>query len=205
MEDKEFLEPMESQSDDLEQIKSQSGDKVFRIKKRRTRRRLRIAPDIPGVFRFLIEIINNTPLIPMVIGLAALWLLFSFGLYLAERGLDGQISTYGNALWWSFAAMHTQGANSPGPISALGLTIGSIWSILSTVAFFGIIVGTLYAYYMLPRRSPSREMIATLQYNLEEFENLSAEELELFRDTTVKLVNNQIQKVRELETPGQST
>ncbi len=192
MEDKESLEPLQTQS----------RDRVFRIKKRKVRRRLRITPDIPGVFRFFIEIINDTPLIPLIVALIGLWLLFSLGLYVAERGMDTQINSYGNALWWSFAAMHTQGANNPGPISAMGIVIGSVWSIISTIAFFGIIVGTLYAYYMLPRRRPSREMIATLVYNLEQLENLSVEELELLRDTTVKLVNTQIKKFHEIDSSG---
>lgn len=39
--------------------------------------------------------------------------------------------------------------------------------------------------------------------SIKQFENLTAEELELLRDTTVKLVNNQIHKIHELEIPGQ--
>ena len=93
--------------------------------------------------------------------------------------------------------MQTQGANSPGPITAAGILIGSIWSILSTVAFFGVIIGTLYAYFMLPRRRPSREIIGALQYNLEQLENLSVDELELLRDTTVRIVNTQIGELKQ--------
>jgi len=119
------------------------------------------------------------------------------GVYLAERGANEQINSYGYALWWSFTAMQTQGANSPGPITATGMLIGSIWSILSTVAFFGVIIGTLYAYFMLPRRSPSREIVSTLQYNLEQLENLSVDELELLRETTIRIVNAQIGELKQ--------
>jgi hypothetical protein len=42
-----------------------------------------------------------------------------------------------------------------------------------------------------------------LQYSLKQFENLSTKELELFGDTAVKPVNNQIHKISEQETPGQ--
>ncbi len=172
------------------------GDKVLRIRRRRPHRRLRITPDIPGVFRFLKQIVTETPLIPLGLALIALWLLSSWGIYLAERGANEQINSYGYALWWTFTAMQTQGANSPGPITAPGMTIGAIWSIFSTVAFFGVVIATLYAYFMLPRRRPSREIISALQYNLEELENLSVDELEVLRDTTVRIVNAQI---RELE------
>jgi len=184
--------------ENLEQLQQQQpGDKVFRLKRRRPRRRLRITPDVPGVFRFLRQIVTETPLIPLILALICLWLLFSWGVYLAERGANEQINSYGYALWWSFTAMQTQGANSPGPITATGILIGSIWSILSTVAFFGVIIGTLYAYFMLPRRRPSREIVSAIQYNLEQLENLSVDELELLRETTVRIVNAQIGELKQ--------
>ena len=181
----------------LEQLTPQRGDKVLRRRRRRPRKKLHITPDIPGVFRFLSQIVAETPLIPLIIALIGLWLLFSWGFYLAEQGANGQINSYGYALWWSFTAMQTQGANSPGPITALGMLIGSIWSVISTVAFFGVIIGTLYAYFMLPRRRPSREIVNALQYNLEQIENLSIDELELLRDTMVRIVNAQIGELKQ--------
>ncbi len=173
------------------------GDKVLRIRRRRPRRRLRITPDIPGVFRFLKQIATETPLIPLSFALIVLWLLASWGVYLAERGANEQINSYGYALWWTFTAMQTQGANSPGPITAPGMIIGSIWSIFSTVAFFGVIIASLYAYFMLPRRRPSREIVGALQYNLEQLENLSIDELEVLRDTTVRIVDAQIRDLKQ--------
>ena len=173
------------------------GDKVLRIRRRRPRRRLRLTPDIPGVFKFLKQIATETPLIPLSLALVGLWLLSSWGVYLAERGANEQINSYGYALWWTFTAMQTQGANSPGPITAPGMIIGSIWSIFSTVAFFGVIIASLYAYFMLPRRRPSREIVSALQYNLEELENLSVDELEVLRDTTVRIVDVQIRDLKQ--------
>jgi len=178
------------------------GDKVLRVRRRRPRRRLRFTPDIPGVLRFLKQIAHETPLIPLMLALIALWLLSSWGVYLAERGANEQINSYGYALWWTFTAMQTQGANSPGPITAPGMIIGSIWSIFSTIAFFGVIIATLYAYFMLPKRRPSREIIGALQYNLEELEHLSIDELEVLRDTTVRVVDAQIRDLKE-KSPGQ--
>ncbi len=181
----------------FEEVTSQlPGDKVLRIQRRRPRRRLRIVPNIPGFLRFLRDIVIKTPLIPLILTLAGLWLLTSLGIYLAERGVNEQISSYGYALWWSFTAMQTQGANAPGPITTPGMIIGSIWSIFSTVAFFGAIIGTLYAYFMLPRRRPSREIISAIQYNLDELENLSADELETLRDTIVRIIDTQISRLK---------
>ena len=173
------------------------GDKVLRIHRRRPRRRLRIVPNIPAVFRFLKDMATRTPLIPLILTLAGLWLLFSLGIYLAERAVNEQITSYGYALWWSFAAMQTQGANAPGPVTTSGIVIGTIWSIFSTIAFFGVIIGSLYAYYIHPRRRPYREIISAIQYNLDELENLSLDELEVLRDTTVRIINTQINQVKE--------
>lgn len=170
------------------------GNKVLRIRKRKLRRRLRLAPSIPGIFRFLGDMATKTPLIPLIFTLVVLLLLCSLGIYLAERGVNEQITSYGYALWWSFTAMQTQGANAPGPITTPGIIIGAIWSIFSTIAFFGVIIGSLYAYFMLPRRSPSREIISAIQYNLEELENLSTDELEALRDTTVRIIDTQIKR-----------
>ncbi len=173
------------------------GDKVLRIHRRRPRRRLRIAPNIPAVLTFLRDIATKTPLIPLILTLAGLWLLFSLGIYLAEHEVNEQITSYGYALWWSFTAMQTQGANAPGPITPLGIIIGLIWSIFSTIAFFGVIIGSLYAYFMLPRRRPSQEIVSAIQYNLGELENLSTDELEALRDTTVRIIDAQINRVKE--------
>ncbi len=173
------------------------GDRVLRIRRRRPRRRLRLTPDMPGIFRFFGQIATETPLIPLILILAVLWLLASWGIYLAERGVNEQINSYGYALWWSFTAMQTQGANSPGPITTPGMIIGLVWSIFSTVAFFGVIIATLYAYFMLPKRRPFRKVVGALQYNLEELEHLSIGELEVLRDTTVQIVNTRIKEIEK--------
>ncbi len=187
----------------LEQLKPLlQGDKVLRVRRRRPRRRLRLAPDIPAFFRFLRQIATETPFLSLILALIGLWLLSAWGIYLAERGANEQINSYGYALWWTFTAMQTQGANSPGPLTALGIIIGSIWSIFSTIAFFGVIIATIYAYFMLPKRRPFREIVSAIQSNLGELENLSVDELEVLRDTTVRIVNAQIEELKQ-RPPGQ--
>ena len=74
MEEKKKFEEMESQL---------LGDKVLRIRHRKPRKRLRLAPNIPGVFRFLGDVVTKTPLIPLLIILFVLWLL---GLLYAIQG-----------------------------------------------------------------------------------------------------------------------
>ena len=174
-----------------------AGDRILRLRRRKPRLRLRIAPNIPGVFRFIRDLAVRTPLIPLILTLAALWLLFSLGLYLAEREVNGQITSYGYALWWSLASMHTMGLNNPGPITTWGIIIGSMWAICSSVVFFGVIAGVLYAYFMVPKRRPSQEIISVIQHNLEELENLSTDELEVLRDVTVRIIDAQRNRAKE--------
>jgi hypothetical protein len=143
---------MEDKEKSYETKGQRPGDKIIHIQRRTHRRRLRVIPNIPGVLRFLIDIIHETPFVPLLLALAAFWLVSSLGVYLAERAVNDQFYTYGNALWWTFTAMQTQGANSPGPVTPPGMLIGAVWSIVGTVAFFGVIIATVYAYYMVPRR-----------------------------------------------------
>ena len=172
------------------------GDKVLRLR-RRKRAKLRIVPNVSGVFRFMGEIVTKTPMVPLMIVLIGLWFLSSWGIYLVEHEENVQLHTYSHCLWWSFTAMQTQGANAPGPITDAGLLIGGIWSVFSTIAFFGVIIGTLYSYYMLPHRRPYKELISTIQYNLEEIESLDATELQTLRETVESLINNEIRRKQE--------
>ena len=171
------------------------GDRVVHVERRRRRRRLRIVPNIPGFFRFIWEVVSETPLIPLIIVLIGLWLLSALGIYLTERMVNEQFHSYGYSLWWAFTAMQTQGANSPGPITSTGMLIGAIWSIVGTIAFFGVIIASIYAYYMTPRRRPSRVIVEALQYNLDELEYLNADELAALRDTVTNIVNARISAI----------
>ena len=172
------------------------GDKVIHVQRRRPRRMLRMVPSIPGILRFLWDIVEETPFIPLLFVLVTLWLCFSVGVYLAERLVNEQFYSYWYTLWWTFTAMQTQGANSPGPITPLGTLIGAIWSIIGTVVFFGVIIATIYSYYMLPRRRHTRAIVEALQYNLEELEDLSVDELNALKDTVTNIVDARISSIK---------
>lgn len=50
--------------------------------------------------RFAEDVIEQTPILKMRFSLTALWLLFSVGLYVAERSVEGSaITSYGRALY----------------------------------------------------------------------------------------------------------
>jgi voltage-gated potassium channel len=138
--------------------------------------------------RFVVDIYRHTPFIGMVILLVAGWLLFSGGLFLAERGAEGtSIDTYGKALYWGIAAFSTAGIADT-PVSGVARFIGGIWIVIGSVLFFGAIVATVTSYFMRPLQRPHKKIIETIEYNLEQLEELTIEELDLLKDTVDMLI-----------------
>jgi voltage-gated potassium channel len=133
--------------------------------------------------------------------LIALWMFFSAGLYFAERGAEGtSITSYGKALYWGVAAFSTAGIADM-PKNALSELIGAVWIVLGSLLFFGAIVATITAYFMRPLQRPSRQIIDTIEYNLEQLDDLSVEELELLKETTDSLIEH-VEHLKEKKTSG---
>ncbi len=174
------------------------GDRV--IRRRRPRRRLRIAPNIPGVLGVIWDIIARTPFLPILSILVVLLLLFSAGLYFTEAGVNESLDSYGDAVWWGLAAMQTMGSGADQPVTDAGTIIFGIWAVLGTMLFFGAVIASVTAYFQLPRRRPTRQIITTIQYNLERMEDLSKEELETLRDAATNIIEAQIERVEEKHT-----
>jgi len=138
--------------------------------------------------RFAANAITHTPILKMFFLLVALWLLFATALFLSERGEEGAaIISYGHALYWGVAAFSTAGIADT-PVSDLSKLIGGIWIVLGSVLFFGTIVATITAYFMRPMQRPVRQIVETIEYNLEQLDDLSVEELDILKDTTDTLI-----------------
>ena len=140
--------------------------------------------------RFVRDVLTHTPILKMSVLLVTLWLLFSAGLYYGEIGAEGtSITTYGRALYWGVAAFSTAGIADM-PINGVSEIIGAIWIVLGSMLFFGAIVATITAYFMRPLQRPSKQIIDTIEYNLEQMDGLSIEELEMLKDTTDSLIQH---------------
>lgn len=138
--------------------------------------------------RFLKDVSIHTPFNKMVVLLILLWLGFSASIYLAESGVEGSsIQSYGNALYWGIAAFSTAGI-ADAPISSAAQLIGGVWIVLGSVLFFGAIVATVTAYFMRPMLRPHKRIIETIEYNLEQLEDLDIDELDLLRETVDTLI-----------------
>jgi voltage-gated potassium channel len=149
--------------------------------------RLRIA-HAPRLGRYLRSIATETRFLQIIGMFIALWMLFATGLYFAEQGFDGSaISSYGESLYWGVAAFSTAGIADT-PASGLGQLIGAVWIVTGSVIFFGAIVATVTSYFMRPVQRPARQIVDTIEYNLEHMQDLTLEELELLKKTTDALI-----------------
>lgn len=150
--------------------------------------------------RFFTDIATHTPFIRMILLLMFLWLIFSAGVYWAEQEVVGSsIRTYGEALYWGVAAFSTAGIADT-PTSGVAQVIGGIWIVIGSVLFFGTIVATVTTYFMRPMQRPHKKIIESVEYNLEQLNDLSIEELDLLKET----VDTLIAHVEELKAKQQT-
>ena len=147
--------------------------------------------------RFLNDISVHTPFTRMVLLLVILWMIFAAALYLSEMDLEASaIDSYDKALYWGIAAFSTAGI-ADAPISGLGRLVGGLWIVIGSVLFFGTIVATVTTYFMRPLQRPHKQIINTIEYNLEQLDELDLAELELLKgtvDTLIAQVENLKQK-----------
>jgi voltage-gated potassium channel len=140
--------------------------------------------------KFVRDVVIHTPVIKLTMLLLVLWMLFAAGIYYGEQGAEGTtITSYGRALYWGIAAFSTAGIADM-PVTGLSEVIGAIWIIVGSLLFFGAIVATVTAYFMRPLQRPSKRIIDTIEYNLEQLDDLSIEELELLKETTDSLIEH---------------
>jgi voltage-gated potassium channel len=140
--------------------------------------------------RFIRDVWIHTPFVRMLILMVLLWLLFSIAIYLAEHDVAGAtITTFGEALYWGVAAFSTAGIADT-PQSGAARLIGGIWIVLGSVLFFGAIVATITTYFMRPMQRPAKRIIDTIEYNLEQLDDLTLEELDLLKETVDTLITH---------------
>lgn len=140
--------------------------------------------------RFINEIIGHTPFVRMTLLLVVLWIAFSAVLFLSERAHGSMdIRSFADALYWGVAAMSTAGIADT-PMSGLSKLIGGLWIVVGSVLFFGIIVATVTAYFMRPLQRPASQIVDTIEYNLEQLDELSIDELDLLKETVDTLIEH---------------
>ncbi len=97
--------------------------------------------------------------------------------------------------------MTTAGTMSE-PVSAAGHVLDAIWTILGCMLFYGTIIASASAYFLLPissyfllpRRGSQAKLVGTIQYNLGRLEELSLKDLEALKNEAVGIINTTIQR-----------
>lgn len=146
--------------------------------------------------RFIQDVSAHTPFIQLLILMVVLWLTFSSCIYLAEHNIaESSIRTYGEALYWGVAAFSTAGIADT-PVSSTGQLIGGLWIVVGSVLFFGTIVATITSYFMRPMQRPHKKIIDTIEYNLEQLNDLNVDELDLLKETVNTLIEH-VEKLKE--------
>lgn len=146
--------------------------------------------------RFIKAIILHTPFTKMVYLLITLWLLFSTALYLAERGTEAAtLHSFSEALYWGVAAFSTAGIAET-PSSGAAQLIGGLWIVIGSMLFFGTIVATITTYFSRPMQLPHKRIIDTIEYNLEQLDELSVDDLDLLKETVDTLITR-VERLKE--------
>ena len=103
-------------------------------------------------------------------------------------------------MYWGIAAFSTAGIADT-PSSGLAQVIGGIWIVLGSVIFFGTLVATVTAYFMRPLHRPAKQIVDTIEYNLEQLDDLTYDELALLKETTDALILH-MERLKESQTTG---
>jgi len=176
------------------------GDRVIRIKRPgRLQPRLISLGELTGIIK---TVVFETPLFIMASILLVLLLLFSAGIYLAENGVVGSnVASYGEAVWDGVVLMTTAGAMSE-PVTVAGHVLGAVWTVLGCALFYGTIIVSASAYFLLPfssffllpRKNREAARIGTIQYDLGRLNALSNDDLESLKHETSILIDALIQR-----------
>lgn len=171
--------------------KIRPGDKVIR-KQRNRARRLKIAPNVPSTIKVIKFILQQTPFVPMFGLFVVLWLIFAAFFFLAEHQVNPDVSSYGQALWWGMATVETMGTPYK-PLTTVGEVVGGIWAVMGVMLFWGAIIASVTAYFAKRKEGTVKQIVSTLEYNLEHMDDLSIEELKLLKETAASVIDTQIE------------
>lgn len=82
------------------------------------------------------------------------------------------------------------------PASGAAKLVGGIWIVIGSVLFFGIIVASVTAYFMRPLQRPANQLVDSIEYNLEQLDSLTIDELDLLKETVDTLIEH-VERLKE--------
>ena len=103
--------------------------------------------------------------------------------------------------------MTTAGAMSE-PVTAAGHILGGTWTVLGCLLFYGTIIASASAYFLLPvssyfllpRRGRKEQVIGLIQYKLGNMDNLTESQLESLRNDANSVITARLSDIRQKKT-----
>ena len=86
------------------------------------------------------------------------------------------------------------------PLSGAAQLLGGLWIVIGSVLFFGAIVATVTSYFMRPLQRPHKQIIDTIETNLERLNELSLDELDLLKLTVDTLIGH-VERLKKKANP----
>lgn len=107
-------------------------------------RLLRLVRTFAGIYRALLHVerlLGNRQVAAIAVIWLAILLLTSFGMYVAEQGVNEAVSSPLDALWWGVTTMTTVGYGDVYPITPEGRVAAAVLMILG-ISLFGVVTAT---------------------------------------------------------------
>ena len=95
----------------------------------------------------------------------------SIGVLHAERGVDGNIATASDALWWAVVTVSTVGYGDEYPVSAEGRLIATLLIVIS-VGMLSILTAFVATWFLEPDQDERDEEMSEIRAELGEIRRL---------------------------------
>jgi voltage-gated potassium channel len=115
-------------------------------------RLLRLVRTFAGIYRALLHVerlLGNRQIATVAVVWLAILVLTSFGMFIAEQGVNVAVNSPLDALWWGVTTMTTVGYGDIYPVTGEGRVAASILMILG-IGLFGVITATATSLLMRP-------------------------------------------------------
>ncbi|MBA3405360.1 MAG: two pore domain potassium channel family protein, partial [Gemmatimonadaceae bacterium] len=107
-------------------------------------RLLRLVRTFAGIYRALLHVerlLGNRQIAAIAVIWLAILVLTSFGMYVAEQGVNEAVSSPLDALWWGITTMTTVGYGDVYPITPEGRVAAAVLMVLG-ISLFGVLTAT---------------------------------------------------------------
>ncbi|WP_298816556.1 potassium channel family protein [Chloroflexus sp.] len=113
---------------------------------------------------------------PALIGIASLIIVLTAAtlMFVAERGSDGPINSFADAVWWAITTITTVGYGDTYPVTAMGRGV-AVFLMLAGISLFGLLTANIAAFFVEEDADDrTQSELAQINQRLERIEQLLA-------------------------------